>query len=100
MFLHFLNNVFLLNLPFETPERILNGFTVLNPNFGQSIHTPISGCDRPPIITYSKNNGELSVMFQPAGEAVLPSDSRTDLRGLLRNETGDRDRLSIVVFLP
>jgi hypothetical protein len=42
MLLHFLNDVFLLDLPLETPQGILDGLTVLNANFGHSIHPPSS----------------------------------------------------------
>src|ERR1051326_4720587 len=99
MFLYFFNNIFLLDLPFETAQLIFNVFTVLNPNFGQSI-PPHSGCDRPPIITYSRNYGELSVVFEAVGQAVLPGDSRTDLSRLLRNQARDRHRLSLLLCLP
>jgi hypothetical protein len=36
--LDFFDDVFLLNLTFESPQGILNGFAILNPYFGQSIH--------------------------------------------------------------
>ncbi len=39
VFLHFFDDVFLLNLSLETPQRILNRFTVLNADFGQ-LNTP------------------------------------------------------------
>lgn len=38
MLLHFLDDVFLLNFPLETPQGILDGLTVLNANFGHSKH--------------------------------------------------------------
>ena len=41
--LDLLDDVFLLNPPLETPERILNGFTFLNANFSQ-LHTPPICC--------------------------------------------------------
>ena len=63
MSLHFLNNVFLLDSSFETPQRIFDGFTILNPNLGQSIHLH-SGCDRFLIITYFKDYGDLSLVFR------------------------------------
>ena len=34
----FLDNVFLLNLAFESPQRVFDGFPILNTNFSQSIH--------------------------------------------------------------
>ena len=37
VFLDFLDNTFLLNLPLETPKGALNGFTFENPNFCQSM---------------------------------------------------------------
>lgn len=40
MLLHFLDNIFLLNLSFEAPQRIFNGLAVLNSNLCQS-DTPI-----------------------------------------------------------
>ena len=40
VFLDFLNDVFLLNFAFETPERIFDGFAFLNADFSQSIHPP------------------------------------------------------------
>ena len=39
VFLHFLDDIFLLNLPLETPKRILYRLTVLNADFGQ-LNTP------------------------------------------------------------
>src|SRR5438128_10959049 len=41
MFFHFLDNVFLLDPSLESPQRIFDGFTILNPNLSQSIHPPI-----------------------------------------------------------
>ena len=38
VFLDFLDDVFLLNLALESPQGILNGFSVLNPYFSQSVH--------------------------------------------------------------
>src|SRR5439155_24120952 len=98
MFPYFLNNVFLLNLSLETAQSIFNGFTILNPNFSHSIH-PHSGCDRLPIITYSKNYGELPVMFQPVRKAVLPGPGRAYLCRLLRDQTRGRNRLPVLVRL-
>ena len=63
MFLHFFNYVFLLDLSLETPQRIFDGFTILNPNLGQSIHLH-SGCDRFLIITYFRDYGDLSLVFR------------------------------------
>ena len=40
MTLHFLNDVFLLHLAFETPESVFEGFTLLKPNFCQTNYTP------------------------------------------------------------
>jgi len=40
MFLHFLDDVFLLNLSLEAPQRILNRFTILYADFGQLKYTP------------------------------------------------------------
>ena len=37
VFLHFLDNAFLLHLSFETPERALNRFTIENPDLSQSM---------------------------------------------------------------
>jgi len=62
MFFHFLDYVFLLDLSLESPQRIFDGFTILNPNLGQSTH-PHSGCDRVLIITYFGNYGDLSIVF-------------------------------------
>jgi hypothetical protein len=39
--LDFLNDVFLLDLALETPQRILQGFTFLNCDFCQAVFTPI-----------------------------------------------------------
>src|SRR5262245_14008598 len=38
VFLDFFDDVFLLNLAFESPQGIFNGFSVLNPYFCQSVH--------------------------------------------------------------
>ena len=38
VFLDFFDDVFLLNLTFEPPQGIFNGFSVLNPYFSQSVH--------------------------------------------------------------
>lgn len=35
MALHFFNDVFLLHLPLETPEGVLEGFSLLQPDFSQ-----------------------------------------------------------------
>ena len=40
MFLHFFDNVFLLNLSFEATQGIFNGLTVLNANLGQFVTPP------------------------------------------------------------
>jgi hypothetical protein len=42
MLFNFLNNVFLLDLPLEAPQRVLQRLSVLKSNFSQSINTPIS----------------------------------------------------------
>ena len=42
MLLYFFNNVFLLNLAFEAPQRVLQRLSVLKSNFSQSVNTPIS----------------------------------------------------------
>jgi hypothetical protein len=56
MFLHFFNDVFLLDLPLETPKRILNGLSVLNANFGHSVHlpSPLKSSDYPKRSTQSQ----------------------------------------------
>ena len=41
VFLHFLDDVFLLNLTLETPQRILDRLPVLNADFGQPNTPPI-----------------------------------------------------------
>src|SRR6187399_306224 len=38
---HFLDDVFLLNFPLETPQRILNRFPFMNADFGQLYTPPI-----------------------------------------------------------
>ncbi len=42
MLFDFFNNVFLLNLTLEAPQRVLQGLSVLKSNFSQSVNTPIS----------------------------------------------------------
>jgi len=42
MLFYFFNDVFLLNLPFESPQRVFQGFSVLKSYFSQSINTPVS----------------------------------------------------------
>ena len=62
VFFDFLNDVFLLNPSFESPQRVFDGLSILNPNLSQSIHPP-SGCNRPSIITYFGGYGHLSTLF-------------------------------------
>lgn len=62
VFLDFLNDVFLLDLSFEAPQRIFDGLAILNSNFRHSIH-PQSGCDRLSIITYFGGYGDVSIVF-------------------------------------
>jgi hypothetical protein len=38
---HFLDNVFLLHLPFETAKRVLEGLALLNSDFSQRSYTPL-----------------------------------------------------------
>ena len=38
--LDLLNNVFLLNLAFESAQRVLEGLTLLNSDFRQTLYTP------------------------------------------------------------
>lgn len=42
MFFNFFNDVFLLNLPLEAPQRVLQRLSILKSNFSQSINTPVS----------------------------------------------------------
>ena len=42
MLFNFFNDVFLLNLTLEAPQRILQRLSVLKSNFSQLINTPIS----------------------------------------------------------
>jgi hypothetical protein len=37
---HFFDNVFLLHFPFEAPQGILKGFSLLKPNFRQTDTPP------------------------------------------------------------
>src|SRR5262249_15726044 len=76
VFLDFLNNIFLLHFAFESPQCILNGFAILNPNFRHSIH-PLSASNRPTIIPcprikvkllyFASTDLWLSVLYVPAG---------------------------------
>ena len=83
---NFLNNVFLLDLSFETPQSVFNRFAVLNPNFRQSLH-PQSGCDRPSIITYFGGYGDVSIVFGAGRKAILSGKGCKDLHRMLWNET-------------
>ena len=42
MFFYFFDNIFLLNLAFEAPQRVFQRLSVLKSNFSQSINTPVS----------------------------------------------------------
>jgi hypothetical protein len=62
MFLDLFDDVFLLDLPLETAQRIFNGLAVLNSNLGHSVHPP-SGCNRFSIITYFGGYGDVPIVL-------------------------------------
>jgi hypothetical protein len=72
VFLNFLDDVFLLNLTLEAPQRILDGLAILNSNLSQSVHPP-SGCNRFSIITYFRAYDDVSTVFCTGRQAVLSS---------------------------
>jgi len=71
MLLHFLNDVFLLNLSFKATQRIFDGLAILKSNLGQSVHPP-SGCNRISIITYFDGYGDVSIVLRAGRQAILP----------------------------
>ena len=71
MFFDFLDDVFLLDFSFETPQSVFDGFTILNSNFRQLVH-PQSGCNRPTIITYFDGYGDVSIVFGARRKTLLP----------------------------
>ena len=85
VFFNFLNDVFLLNLALEAPQRILDGLAILKSNFRHSIHPP-SGCNRIPIITYFDAYGDVSLVFGPIRQALLSCEGHAYLYCLLRFE--------------
>ena len=97
VFLHFLNDVFLLNLALEASQRILDGLAILNSNFGQ-INTPPIRLRSIPIISTPLNQsqtgfdiyccayGTLSFVFCKIRQAVLSGQGSANLCGLLRHE--------------
>src|SRR5688572_8014717 len=54
VFLHFLDDVFLLDLALKPTQSIFDGFTILNANLGHS-DTPLSHQNRALIISRSPN---------------------------------------------
>ena len=103
-----LDDVFLLNLTLESSQGVLDGFTILNPHFSQSMHphsTRQSIARRAIIarfdllrVLYFGGYGTLSAVFRQAGKEVLSGEKRPDLRRLLRDQTGSGNRLPL--FLP
>jgi len=100
--LHFLDDVFLLNFPLETPQSILDGLTVLNANFGHSKHPqsphkvfrlsgPLPAKVKLPFLVYSTPYGALSFVFRAFRQAFLPGQTDVNLYGMLWHQARNRD---------
>jgi hypothetical protein len=82
----------------------------LNPHFSQSMHphsTRQSIARRAIIarfeflrVLYFGGYGALSAVLREAGQEVLSGKKRSDLRSLLRDQTGSGDRLPLVLRAP
>src|SRR5690606_17375211 len=108
--LDFLDDVFLLNIPLETPQCILDGFTVLNANFGHYTHPQsrskidhelfLRPMPKSNPVLYSAVYGTVSLVFGAPRQAVLSRQGGVDLRGLLRQQTGSGNRLPFILPAP
>ena len=109
VFLDFLDDVFLLNLAFEPPQGVFNGFSVLNPYFSQSVHPHSMWAFNRQTSDYSAVSTFPNAILPPlwrvvrcvlrgAGKRYCPGKNRPDLCGLLRYQARSGDRLP--VFLP
>src|SRR5262245_5767838 len=70
VFLDFFDDVFLLNLAFESPQGIFNGFSVLNPYFCQSVHPHSTSAINRQTTDYSAVSTFASAILPPLWRVV------------------------------